>query len=561
MILHDPKTEDAILRIATKVSGKNGFQKRDTRWWTGLHRRLFVFTMSLLMVLFFLGGLENKPMPMATRQMLCSVLMMLLVRAGMVFLGATSQKCGFFTTLANLPVHGHTAIAFIRSRFIRKFWWVAVSFSCVAAWGVCGFARDSSFLLIAALFTVISFATIILCDVRWLARLRPVKIWYGAGSIVIAYLVFLQFTDSLYVDSQSVGGNLIDRLLWIFPPTWILPGKAESGGLILASIWILWGLWSWIKWPQTACPNYDKPIEFFGAPVSSSAMIEGAVTAPLSPEKIDFEPPMSPSAEAWVNKLILRCIGKDDRAAAGAILDSGKNWTNRTNSVLVLAPVWLCVLWLGQDQIPDSKTGDFIRIAQWVIPIGYAILTIFPYSNSTARATNPYPLGAGHVPFFCLLPISIRSLLRISQRVTSVRCVIFGLIAMPFFWAPAIITHQEEIAKGLLGAIPAFLVVWNFSRPVFIFQRLQAAMKRKKGIFFLHLATSTVTVTLFFLWLSSGFVAVGAAYGAMLEPNIILIIMAIIGMILNAFFAMISLELLINEVRHRRYDWVSRMTP
>ncbi len=557
MIIHDPRSEEALLRLAAGVCGKKGFEKPDRRWWTGLPSRVFVFLTPLAIAFFFMGGLESQSTPAAIRQMVGSVLMMLLIRAGMILLGTVSQKCGLFTTLANLPVSGRIALAYVRSRFIRKFWLPALSASLVIAWGMKSFSYEVGFLPHAALMCGITFATMVICESRWLTGLRLVKIWYAAGSLVIAYLLYLHFSGGIRTNTPPAIAEWMDRLLWIFPPAWVFPGKAESGGLILAGAWMLRGLWSWIRWPSTACPAYDKPLDFhtiFGNPGKQEIP---SVSHPE--ESIVFEPPMTPASHGWVNRLVLRSIPPEELAAAGAILDSGAHWTKRTNLALLLAPFWLIAAWLGQDLIPENANGEFIRIAQWIIPITYAALAVFPYSNATQRATDPYPLGTLLVPFFTILPISIRSLLRISQRVTLVRSIVFALIVTPFFWTLAAICEQDYLANALLGGILAFAICWNFSRPVFIYHRLQAALKRKRGVFLLHFATSTVQVALFLLWIASGFCGVSAAYLWAAEKNEFLLIpAAIVGLALNAVFSRVILEILINEVRHRRYDWVAK---
>lgn len=268
---------------------------------------------------------------------------------------------------------------------------------------------------------------------------------------------------------------------------------------------------------------------------------------------------MSQAGKGWVNALIMRNLTPSDRIVAGVVVDSGKGWTKFVNISLILGPAWLYVCWAGKDYFPTGEKGDFIALMEWVVPVIFVALTIFPHSNSIQRAMNPYPLGTGHVPFFSTLPVSIRCLLRISQRITAVRCVIFAVITTPFFWALATMSNQPEMAAGLLAGIPAFAIVWCFARPIFIWHRIQAAIKRRRGIFLLHCATGSFQVALFLLWAIAGFSGVTAAYVWASERSFLLLVpVAVGGIVLSAIFSRILLEVAINEIRHLRYDWVAK---
>ena len=261
----------------------------------------------------------------------------------------------------------------------------------------------------------------------------------------------------------------------------------------------------------------------------------------------------------WVNKLVMWSLAPADRKIAITLLDSGKGWSKYTNLFLIMAPCWLLPCWIGNGHLPTGEEGEFIVMIKWIVPITFMFFAIFPYSNSIQRATNPYALGAGHVPFFSTLPVSIRCLLRISQRVTIIRGIIFGILATMFLWGLAMLNNQAEAASGLLGGIPAFTIVWCFSRPVFIWHRIQAATKCRRGMFFIRCATASVEVILFFLWLLAGFCGVITAYIWALEKSSLLLIPASIGgIILSALFSRVLLEIAINEIRHRRYDWVAK---
>ena len=560
MKLHDPKTEKEILRLAKSACVNRGFEKSDTRWWTLLPAKLIAFIAPLGLVFMFLFGFHAEPPPLATRQMLFTIIAMLIIRAGMAMLAVSAQKCGLYTSLVNLPVIRQVAFGYVRSRFLRKFSFIAIFYSPVLVIGLDSMAVQMETVSKGLLLIGIVCGTVAVCDSRWFTRLHLVKIWYAAGALVVAYLLYLHFYG---FHSLPAVQTWMDRLLWIFPPAWILPDRMDSGGLLLAVAWSTWGLWSWIRWPSAVSPGYDKPGDFvtaFGGFSETETPVGNHESQTSSVEVLELGKPMTKADNGWVNRLVVRSISPADRAIAGALVDHGKDWSKSTNTFLILGPMWLLVLWMVKDSLLTGESGESIGFIVWIIPITFVLLKIFPYSNSIKRATDPYPLGAEHVPFFTMLPISIRDLLRISQRVTIIRSAIFAIITTPFFWGLVIITDEPETAAGLLAGIPAFAIVWCFSRPVFIWHRIQAATKRKRGVFLMHCATGSMEVMLFFLWAIAGFAGVAAACAWALETSEFLLIpAALVGMALSAVFARIILEIAINEIRHRRCDWVAKV--
>lgn len=567
MRLHDPRTESEIIRIASGVAGKRGLERPDTRWWTNLPSKVTAFLTPPGIALFFLGVFDTDPPPAATRQMLCALMAMLLIRAGMTTLSLTAQKCGIYTVLVNLPVPGKIAYGYVRSRFLRKFWWVALIYSFVLSLATHRFEHPEATIQTTLLLFGITLGAVAFIYSKWCMRSKLVKIWYVTGSISIAWLFCLHFFSEGSLANTQVW---IDHMLWIFPPTWVLPEKINSGGFILALIWIAYGLWSWIYWPSTLSAGFNKADDFpsaYGFTGYAEEASEVNDTPSLPEGAFCFDPPLSPAGKGWVNQLIMQSTASEDRLVAGALLDSGKSWSTAANLSLIFAPLWLLVCWLLKDHLPTGDEAHVIKLLEWVVPFIFVVLAVFPYSNSIQRATNPHPLGSGKVPFFSTLPVSISGLLRISQMVALVRCIIFAAIATPFFSVLSIIGDLPEVADGLAVAIPAFTVFWYFSRPVFIWNRIQSSIKRRRGIFLLHFATASVEIALFILWLLSGFVGVSVAYQFGLEVGkernngshtLQLVAGTLVGITLSAVFSRVMLEIVINEVRHRRYDWVSR---
>ncbi len=409
---------------------------------------------------------------------------------------------------------------------------------------------------VALLLGAVTYSTVILRENRWIAKIHLVKFWYAATWSVIAYLVAIylnEMAETPFLPPEHDG-----RILWTLPPAWVMPGFLEKGGIVPAAVWIFLGALSWVRWPSTTHPWYDKPYDFFGA-FGSFAREETHSPRPPETPAAEIERQPEPAVEkGWVDRLIYRSFSSAEKPVAMALLDPGKYRTFTTNLVLVLAPLWLLGAWAGRDLIPAGDSGASLRTVFWIIPAITMLLTIFPHSNGIRRATDPYPFGGGHIPFFCTLPVSIRDLLRVSQKLTLVRGAIFCLIATPFFYLLAIIDGMPEVAAGLLGAIPVFTAVWVLSRPVLVWHRIQAAMKRKRGILLLHYASGGVEVILFFLWALSGCCGVAAAYFWAAETTEFLLLPAsVCGIILSGVFSRIILEIAINEMRHRRYDWIA----
>lgn len=556
MNLHDPNTEKQISRIAERSLAGQPFERRFSKWWT---LQLPDWVLTTLVVLFFsILFFASSAIPQY-RNMVCAMLGMLAIRAGISSLVFTAQKCELHTTLVNLPARRQLAFGYVRSRFLRKFWLIAFVYSAAIAFGLYGLdvlkALTSFFLSFGIIIGTVSFS-----NTRWFARSHIQKLWYLTGSILGLALFYLFIKDF----EKGVLGSMepwIDLMLWVLPPAWISPGKIDSGGLFLAILWICLGIWSWVRWPSTLSPGYDRPGDFAtdrGMSASYETFEDSETTT--TPEALDYPDELaSDSGNGWVNRLVMKSIPAGEIAIARAILEAGKGWAKHVHLFLLLAPIWLLACWIFREHIPSDEAGDLIVIAEWLVPITYIVLTIFPYSNSIPRATNPYPLGSGHVPFFTTLPVSIRNLLSISQRVTIVRSVIFGLLSTPFFWALAVINEVPDVAAGLLGGIPTFTVIWCVSRPVFIWHRIQAATKCKRGVFFIRCATASVEVILFFLWLLASFCAVAAGFVWASERTSALLIPGAVGaFVLSAIFSRVLLEIAINEIRHRRYDWVSK---
>ena len=80
-----------------------------------------------------------------------------------------------------------------------------------------------------------------------------------------------------------------------------------------------------------------------------------------------------------------------------------------------------------------------------------------------------------------------------------------ALIATPFLTLLAWITVDAPPAPSLC-LIPVFCIVWAFSRPVFVFIRIQESSSRRPGTVLIHAFAFGTILLLGIGWLLSGFV-------------------------------------------------------
>lgn len=575
MTLHDRETERELLRIAQSVAGAKGLERPDDKQWSRLASLTFLFALWM----FATCMLMLADFPVTVEQAMCSLVMMLLIKHGRNDLWATAGDCGLFNVLVNLPITAKRALSHIRSRFIRSFWLPSLLFPiplavelhrhAAAAW-----PEIASGII---LLTAICWATIILAESAWMTRLKLVAIWHVAAIAIIAYLAYLHYLGSGIADDSlayNSSKDALDHALWIFPPAWIFPGKAESGGHFLAALWIAAGLWSWWKWRSTAFPAYDKPHDFVGA-FGSFSYDESEPTDQAYPnadegdeapdeDDVIFEPPIAMPSGGWLDRFILRAIRPEDRAVAGAMDDPGQTWTRRANVALLLAPFWLIGSWFFREGIADGTDGILIPIVVWFLPLSVFFVTLFPYSSATPRALSPFPLGALHVPFHSMSPVTTRSLLRISQRICLVRCCLFGLVVTPFYHLMALFHGSPQIAAGVVALVPAAMVFWIFTTPILVCSKIRTSIRRKRGVFLLHYANGVVIISLSILAFLCGLGGVACAYFFAAEGSeeggIYLLPAALGGLVLSAVFSRIVFEITHNELRHRRYYWMLKMT-
>lgn len=572
MKLHDPRTEATVLQIAKRI-GKNS-SENVPRW-----QRVLAFLLwhpaMIGAAIFFLRRSNTESRPEIIQQALCIILLMLTVRHGHQSIGLAFKETGFFSTLVNLPIKRRAALLFTRNRLIHIFGFSSIIYPTLAAAALRNFSVSADwhgFLIDSALLIAIVWSTALIANSPWLQRKGMVKFWHVSSIALIACsAIALYFgggggTSGNALLSQTSAG--FDHFLWIFPPAWILPQKFASGGAILIAIWVALGLTAYLRWPLAQFPRYDRPSDFqsaFGS-YEKSEPAEDFLEKTVSPgNEITSSPhvyePRRFVESGWVEKLVARFIPPDDRHIAGAILDPDPNWTKRTNEGLIAAPIWLLAIWLGIEPLSAAFEEGLVLFIVATITVISAIYFFLAAVDPTPTALLTCNLGNTQVPFFSTLPISVRDLQRISERISIVRGVIAAAITTPCFWLMTKISGFPEVANGLLLATPVAIAAWGLFGSFMLMSRYRANTKRIRGTFFLHHATGVLYLCLSLIAAACAITAAVLAFiwaaGFSEERFVYLMLPAVIGcLLLSAVVARLGFELFIFSLHRPGYDWL-----
>lgn len=572
MKLHDPETEKSLMRIARGTLDGAEFQKHPVSIWKRPLSGLGAIAAASAMPAYVLYSTWDSSTPLLLRRSVCAIAMMLLARLGAGQIAMSFVKASFFGTLVNLPIRGRVALTFVRGIFLRMFWLPALVGALIGAVFLHYPNGPVDFPAILAtwfLLTAIVWATASLAQTQWLNRLHIVKIWQWTACLLIGCFFIFNWLAKGAGDpliSASAQENLFDSLLWIFPPVWVFPGKIMDGGLIPAVAWICLGAWHWFRWPSRAFPDYDRPMDFLSAFGSiGSADETGEIGSPLADnaELILPDPPPRPPTTGWVERLIAASIPAGDLAAAGAFMP-GSNYSRAANLTAAFAVIWLLAFGFGRTPSPGEPYRDFVLLIAWAVPAIVSVIGILPFADHMKIAVKTFTVGNTPVPSFTTLPVSLRSLLRISSRIAIVRTIIAVAISAPFFWLLARILQLPGIGTGLLAMITAIGTAWILAVPAVLANRLDSHLTRKKGSFPLILATSLAQVPIGFLFVTTSLAGIGLSFAwGMGSPDgeyaIFLLPAALICLAFGGAMSRLLFEILHFSIRQRRYDWKSKV--
>ena len=571
MKLHDPDTEKELIRIARNVVGSAGFLEPGFAHWMRLFRKVLVYMAVAYVVAIVLAFLSDEIDNMALRHAICVTLLMALVRLGLGRIAISFRSTCFFSTLANLPIRGHRALEYMRGIIILRFWFVSLIGSFFAA--LCQhFPIDhENFPKILATWALLFaniWATLSIAQLGLIRRMHLARIWHSVVYLLIANIVILHLFEGRTLIPQ-VGRAALDQLiggiLWIFPPAWAFPEMAAKGGLIPAILWIIWGFWCWRRWPSTAFPAYDQPrdlVEAFGDVGISEEIDETESPLASEQESIALEPPPQPPTTGWVERLIAATLPASDRMVAGVFLSETRHG-RRATLIIIFGALWLLALDFGKSLFHKELLFVLLLLLSLMVPTVVFFLVLLPFGNPMKAALQPCPVGNTPVPFFTMLPVTIRSLLRISFRIVIVRTVIAVVIAIPFFWLLAKIIGFRE-AKHIIALIASIGVAWILSVPAILANQIDPHLRRRRGIFPLILATSLVQVPIGFLWIIGSVAGVGFSIAWSMENDMgryaFLLLPSAIGCFaLSAVMSWLIFEILHLSLRQRRYEWRSKI--
>ncbi len=486
-----------ILAIASVISwlmGMNEPEMRSEHWQTMLSCLILIFT-SLVGVQTLMHPINSRP--------------------------------GYVAAALNLPVSGESIIRWVRRQIWLRRFPKTLLICGVISLAVHGFEFSAPWKIAATalLLTATTFATTILLEDEWLQRLRIGRLWGVLVALLVVWLVALYISHG----KGSMVGNPPDwmaagvlRLSWIFPPSWCLPGRFEHGGFWLALPWIAWGATRWYSWPKRAGQHLDRLQDLNPAyddsdedddslDDESPELIEAHSEEKPEPRDdnrtTDLPEPLAMIASGWVERWVCYFIGGKNLSMAGAMVALHPAWTPLTNRVIRYAVPMLTFVWAFHRYFPDSKfksTADlWMGIISFILPMG----VLLPVTNAVPRATSTWALGGQVLPFFSMLPISVRDVLRVSMRVTLARCLIMVPLMTPI--AAALLAIYHELGCSAWTAcwmVPAVACFWVHSRPIFLALRFRSSSRRSKSLL-IHTVLGLFSLISGLGWLAAGAIA------------------------------------------------------
>lgn len=534
MNLHDPATERELLRIAVIARAARTMEPAESYPLGSTFRRLLNHVFVLAMAAMFLGGPQGVHLADHWRELIACLMVMAMAATGNSNLHQTAADCGMHTVIPNLPIRGESALRWVRSRYLIGHAWTVTTLCFVIAFTLSGFSITSTISVArhAVLLLAVTFATMMLVDDEWLQRLKVnralllVSVISAVGLFGI-YIFRRHYFITGHTPEWAING--LRGLIWMFPPSWTMPGRFESGGAWLAAGWIGWGLWKWIAWPRAIGFAFDEPQDLIGAFGScgfeddeedhgpmheSEASLMNEVESPAGKPgcPIALPPPLAMARAGWVDHWIGIVLGVRNRHLAAALCDPSATWTKQTNWLIVFSPVWLALAWAFMAWLPDSERKEFIVLWIWIVSIAVMTVGLLPFTNAIPRAMSSWPMGAQQMPFFAGIPVNARDLLRVSTRITVARCLVMALVGGVFFPIQWMIFEPADSHWPIVALVIAITIFWSLSRPAFISYRLRSPNLRRRGIWMVDVLAMALSVLLGVGWLLAGVVGIFATF-------------------------------------------------
>ena len=484
--------------------------------------------------------------------------------------------------ILNLPISGEKALRWYRYRFFQLTWFPTLIFSVLSSAAVHEFSTVSiaDLLALASMFFLITYSTSALLGDHLIKILRIPKIWGILWIFSIVLISFYFFTNSRIFYSAPSPSWVVSSakvISWVFPTTWVTPGKLGNGGAVLAIIWCAYGAFRWIKYPYDFRKTFDENRDYFEVLVDYEAdeeFEESRETDQKSQIKdqescrgVTLEPLQLPSLYesedlGWTARWIRKFLTKRDVIILETFSDNRDGWTFRANLALCVLPVVFMIQWLITNFFPEGDWKDGLTVWFWGSTTLFNLFALLQLGNGLPRSNEVSETGNLQHSFLAEFPISVREILRVSTKITFARSILMAAILIPFYCATFHLLLPEWKFYAPVWIIPAMLVFWTLSRPLFVAYRFSHTTKYRKNSFIFRLITIPFYLILSFGWVGAGaltsFSLIAFATYDVTPPEVPMTFGFIFGGILLAAIAARGLfEIFYLTLRSRRVDWIS----
>jgi hypothetical protein len=509
MKFYDAQMEGALLALAQSGLEQTGgrFQRKDRRLCLRFHswlERLLAANSRATWWLLLICVLLLKNTPFASWQIFPGIMMMISVKALHRKFKQLALHSPTTDALRHLPIPGATILKWAREQALRHAFFLVV-WAMTSAWWMAGFpvTITAALPLFAhgLLMLWLCLATVILLMHPWVVRSRLSPMWFAIITITVLLEFGMLFTLRQY--DITVWTSQWDRIVsWLLPPLWAHPDRLLGWGGILALLWGLWGTWYWRRWPALAGRMFEAHVDWPNEEPNEKNEIftdnePPPVNAIASLKGID------PEAEGWIEQLAWRCLDARDRPVAAAFVKSPLRWSYSWHRAMVISFLAIGIIWLSREL--SWNTDWQIGIIQWSWFLSLLVLVnCWPISNMIPGATFMWAQGNLQQPFYAGLPVSTRDLLRISTRLTLVRCTVFVVLVIPIFTAWAFVAQIPEEMSVLFATVFVLTVTWVLSRPAFVTWRLLGRVKEAYGTLWGQLGLLTIVFLIGMAWVFTG---------------------------------------------------------
>lgn len=535
-------------------------------------------------------------LPKEVGQFAAALLMFQISLSGSKAFHNTVQQAGYYDILVNLPISGKSSLEWIRTLFFQKSILPLFLISVLTGWFLEGFSTNSpaSIITTSALLFLVAIATIALLDVPLICRLRIPLIWTSMLYVGAAALFFLFITKNSSYGLNASEDNTrktLEVVTWFFPASWVMPGRISSGGWIIAGAFLSYGIWRWHRMPAEFGHYYSFPGDYFTAfghfgigeewendvrETSETELLEKEIEpeAEEEPRAANFIGTLEflqraegevTLGKGWIERLLEKFLNPRERLITHALHYEPPGYSALAKIAVIFAPIVMIISWFIVRVFPAPEVGSFLFVVgSMAFPIFLSAL-LFPYSNGIGNATGLAAVGSLFAPTFASYPISVRELLRVSQKITLVRGLIFIIIASPLCYLHFTLLGINWAAHACLLAAPFLVLLILATRPVLLFYRLHKAARHRKRFRMKHLVFNTFTILLA-PFLLAGLIVTGVGIYSLAtvdsgkDDGRWMLLFTFCGILTCALVSKVVFESYHWLLRRRNYDWLKEVS-